>query len=214
MEHVCGRPLGLRFDKNTGDLYIADAYFGLQVVGPSGGLATQLVAEVEGHPLLFTNDMDIDEDKDVIYFTDTSTSFHRRILRLWLDGPNAGNFEVFADLPGFVDNIRRNSKGEFWVALHAKKGLLQNWAVSNPLVGKALLKLPLSFKKLHYLLVGGKPHGGRKATCNCNKIHGLGQSNLDMLEDSEGKSMMFTSEVVEENGRYVVAFLDICNLNS
>jgi hypothetical protein len=28
-EHVCGRPLGLRFDKRTGDLYIADAYFGL-----------------------------------------------------------------------------------------------------------------------------------------------------------------------------------------
>ncbi|KAL2984505.1 hypothetical protein AAZX31_12G091800 [Glycine max] len=28
-EHICGRPLGLRFDKKTGDLYIADAYFGL-----------------------------------------------------------------------------------------------------------------------------------------------------------------------------------------
>lgn len=80
MEHVCGRPLGLKFDKKTGDLYIADAYFGLQVVGPTGGLATQLVAEVEGKPLLFTNDMDIDEDKDVIYFTDTSTSFHRRYV--------------------------------------------------------------------------------------------------------------------------------------
>ncbi|CAL5333810.1 unnamed protein product [Camellia sinensis] len=38
-KHVCGRPLGLRFDKKTGDLYIADAYFGLQVVGPNGGLA-------------------------------------------------------------------------------------------------------------------------------------------------------------------------------
>lgn len=78
MEHVCGRPLGLRFDKKTGDLYIADAYFGFQVVGPAGGLATQLATEAEGQVFRFTNDMDIDEEDGVIYFTDTSTSFQRR----------------------------------------------------------------------------------------------------------------------------------------
>lgn len=78
MEHICGRPLGLRFEKKTGNLYIADAYFGLQVVGPAGGLAAQVVTEVEGQPLRFTNDMDIDEHEDVIYFTDTSRSFQRR----------------------------------------------------------------------------------------------------------------------------------------
>ncbi|XP_059668321.1 protein STRICTOSIDINE SYNTHASE-LIKE 10-like [Cornus florida] len=59
MEHVCSTPLGLRFDQRTGDLYIADAYLGLQVVGPTGGLATQPVTEVEGQPLRLTNDMDI-----------------------------------------------------------------------------------------------------------------------------------------------------------
>lgn len=78
MEHICGRPLGLRFDKKTGDLYIADAYLGLRVVGPSGGVATPVVTEVEGRRLIFTNDMDIDEVEDVIYFTDTSTGFFRR----------------------------------------------------------------------------------------------------------------------------------------
>lgn len=78
MEHICGRPLGLRFEKKTGNLYIADAYFGLHVVGPAGGLATQVVTEVEGQPLRFTNDVDIDEHEDVIYFTDTSRSFQRR----------------------------------------------------------------------------------------------------------------------------------------
>lgn len=75
---MCGRPLGLRFDQKSGDLYISDAYLGLQVVGPSGGLATQLLTEVEGEPLHFTNDMDIDEEEDVIYFTDTSRNFRRR----------------------------------------------------------------------------------------------------------------------------------------
>ena len=33
-EHICGRALGIRFDKRNGDLYIADAYYGLYKVGP------------------------------------------------------------------------------------------------------------------------------------------------------------------------------------
>lgn len=78
LEHVCGRPLGLRFDQKTGDLYIAEAYFGLMIVGPSGGLAKPLATEAEGKPFRFTNDLDIDEHEDVIYFTDTSTTFQRR----------------------------------------------------------------------------------------------------------------------------------------
>ncbi|KAL9228626.1 hypothetical protein vseg_004181 [Gypsophila vaccaria] len=76
-EHICGRPLGLRFNKKTGDLYIADAYFGLMKVGAEGGLATPLAAEAEGEPLRFTNDLDIDDDGNV-YFTDSSTSYQRR----------------------------------------------------------------------------------------------------------------------------------------
>lgn len=69
--------MGLRFDKRTGDLYIADAYFGLMKVGPEGGLATSLATEAEGAPLRFTNDLDIDEEGNV-YFTDSSTKYQRR----------------------------------------------------------------------------------------------------------------------------------------
>lgn len=78
-EHICGRPLGLRFDKKTGDLYIADAYFGLLKVGPEGGLATSLATEAEGVPLRFTNDLDIDDEGN-IYFTDSSTKYQRRYV--------------------------------------------------------------------------------------------------------------------------------------
>lgn len=80
-EHICGRPLGLRFDKRTGDLYIADAYMGLLKVGPEGGLATPLVTEAEGVPLGFTNDLDIDDD-GTVYFTDSSISYQRRFASL------------------------------------------------------------------------------------------------------------------------------------
>ncbi|KAM2227482.1 hypothetical protein ACFXTI_014283 [Malus domestica] len=249
MEHVCGRPLGLKFDKKNGDLYIADAYLGLQVVGPAGGLASQVVREVEGQPLHFTNDMDIDEHKDVIYFTDSSTIFQRRqfmssvlngdrtgrllkydksskevtvllqglafangvalskdhsfvlvaetttcrILRIWLDGPNAGNTDVFAELPGFPDNIRRNSNGEFWVALHAKSGFVSKFITSNTWVGKLMLKLPLGFKRLHSLLVGGKAHATAVKLSENGEV-------LQVLEDCEGKTIKFISELEEKDG--------------
>ncbi|XP_062111995.1 protein STRICTOSIDINE SYNTHASE-LIKE 10-like [Humulus lupulus] len=267
MEHVCGRPLGLRFHKKTGDLYIADAYFGLRVVGPNGGLASPLLTHVEGHPLLFTNDMDIDEDKDLIYFTDSSTTFYRRqfmsaalsgdrtgrllkynisskevtvllkdiafangvalskdrsfllvaettksrVLRLWLHGPNAGNVDVFAELPGFPDNIRRNQKEEFWVALHSKKGVISNLVVSKPWAGTTLLKLPLSFKQLHYILVGGKAHATAIKLGEDGRI-------LEVLEDCEGKSLKFISEVEENNGKLwigsvLMPFIGIYNLH-
>ncbi|KAF3431850.1 hypothetical protein FNV43_RR26586 [Rhamnella rubrinervis] len=266
LEHVCGRPLGLRFHKKTGDLYIADAYLGLQVVGRDGGLATQVVSEVEGRPLLFTNDMDIDEQKDVIYFSDTSTKFQRRqfmssvlsgdktgrllkynisskevtvlleglafangvalskdqsfvlvaetttcrIHRLWLRGPNAGNTDIFAELPGFPDNVRRNPKGEFWVALHAKRGILAKWVVSNTWAGNALLKLPLSFKQLHALFVGGKAHATALRLSEEGKV-------LEVLEDCEGKNMKFISEVEEKDGKLwigsvLMPFLGIYNI--
>ncbi|KAI4324351.1 hypothetical protein L6164_023898 [Bauhinia variegata] len=75
-EETCGRPLGLRFDKESGDLYIADAYYGLLVVGPDGGLATPLATHVEGKPILFANDLDIHKNGS-IFFTDTSKRYNR-----------------------------------------------------------------------------------------------------------------------------------------
>ncbi|KAG8369485.1 hypothetical protein BUALT_Bualt14G0018600 [Buddleja alternifolia] len=77
MESKCGRPLGLRFDKKSGNLYIADAYYGLLVVGPEGGIATPLVThDVDGNPILFANDLDIHTNGS-IFFTDTSKKYNR-----------------------------------------------------------------------------------------------------------------------------------------
>ncbi|CAA6672480.1 unnamed protein product [Spirodela intermedia] len=76
MEGVCGRPLGLQFEKATGDLYIADAYFGLLMVA----------TEAEGQPFSFTNGVDIDQDEGIVYFTDSSTRFHRRRWRCCCGG--------------------------------------------------------------------------------------------------------------------------------
>ncbi|CAN0858015.1 Protein STRICTOSIDINE SYNTHASE-LIKE 13 [Linum grandiflorum] len=76
-EKECGRPLGLRFNKATGDLYIADAYYGLLFVGPQGGIATPLAThDARGQPILFANDLDIHSNGSV-FFTDTSQRYDR-----------------------------------------------------------------------------------------------------------------------------------------
>ncbi|KAL5720052.1 hypothetical protein ACHQM5_012759 [Ranunculus cassubicifolius] len=222
IEHICGRPLGLRFHPKTGDLYIADAYLGLHKVGSKGGLSTKLISSFENEPFVLTNDLDIDEEKNIIYFTVTSAVYQRRqfvhailsmdttgrlmkydiktgevkvlstgipfangvalskdrsfllvaatttskIQRYWLQGPNAGSWDVFAKLQGHPDNIRRNSKGEFWVALHSKDSIASKFAVSNP-----------------WLV----------------KLSDEGEI-IDVLEDSEGKSLKYLSEVEERDG--------------
>ena len=77
-EHICGRPLGVKFDKH-GNLYIADAYFGLVVMGPNGGVAKPVSSEAEGVPFKFVNDLDMDEN-GTVYFTDSSARRPRRSL--------------------------------------------------------------------------------------------------------------------------------------
>ncbi|GMQ11131.1 hypothetical protein CsSME_00053888 [Camellia sinensis var. sinensis] len=81
---VCGKPYGLSFSRR-GDLYIADAYLGLLVVGRNGGLATQLATSAEGVPFRFLTDVDVDST-ETVYFTDFSTRFEpRQIPRVPLD---------------------------------------------------------------------------------------------------------------------------------
>ncbi|KAJ8760089.1 hypothetical protein K2173_010945 [Erythroxylum novogranatense] len=90
-EHICGRPLGLKFNESSGDLYIADSYMGLLKVGPQGGLATRIVTRQGGTAFGFTNGLDIDLSNDVVYFTDSSSRYSRRNhLSLVLSGDKSG----------------------------------------------------------------------------------------------------------------------------
>ncbi|PIA54239.1 hypothetical protein AQUCO_00900648v1 [Aquilegia coerulea] len=248
-EHVCGRPLGLRFDKKTGDLYIADAYFGVMKVGPEGGLATSVATEAEGVPFKFTNDLDIDDEGN-IYFTDSSAVHHRRkflqviysgedsgrvlkydpitmkttvllrnlqfpngvslskdksffilcegslgrLRRYWLKGEKAGTSDVFANLPGFPDNVRTNDKGEFWVALHSRRSMYTHILAKYPMLRKFLLKLPIP-PQIHLLLGSGKRPLGMVV-----KYSPEGNI-LQVLEDTEGKVVKLISQAIENDGK-------------
>ncbi|XP_021746978.1 protein STRICTOSIDINE SYNTHASE-LIKE 10-like [Chenopodium quinoa] len=249
MEHKCGRPLGLRFNEKTGELFIADAYLGLLVVGPNGGLASRVVTEVEGVPLGFTNGLDIDQSTGAVYFTSSSTNYPRRkymslilsndktgrllkynpltkqvtklldnltfpngvslskngkflllietttckLLRHWLENsPKAGTTEVLAELPGYPDNINRNSKGDYWVGVYSKRSKVLKWLLSFPWIGQTIVKLPFNAVELAKVFVRLRAIGlAVKMDENGNVVQ--------VLEDTSGK-LKFVSEVVEKDG--------------
>ncbi|XP_020167068.2 protein STRICTOSIDINE SYNTHASE-LIKE 10 [Aegilops tauschii subsp. strangulata] len=77
-EGLCGRPLGLAFHLESGDLYMADAYNGLMRVGPDGGEAEVLATAADGVQFNFVNGLDIDQVTGDVYFTDSSVTYPRR----------------------------------------------------------------------------------------------------------------------------------------
>ncbi|KAJ0913072.1 putative strictosidine synthase transcription factor WD40-like family [Helianthus annuus] len=134
-EHICGRPLGLRFHSKTGDLYIADAYFGLLKVGPDGGLATPLVTEAEGLPLKFTNDLDIDDHGNV-YFTDSSTKYQRRnFMHLVFSGEDSGRLLKYDPLTKKTSVLRRNLQFPNGVSLSKDASLLIKYFIKGEKAG-------------------------------------------------------------------------------
>ncbi|CAL8169058.1 unnamed protein product [Prunus armeniaca] len=247
-EHICGRPLGLCFNQTSGDLYIADAYMGLLIVGPQGGLATEVVTRAHGIPFGFANALDIDQELGAVYFTDSSSQYQRRnyisvilsgdktgrlmkydpeskqvqvllenlsfpngvalskngdfillaetthcrIMRYWLKTPKAGTFQVFAQLPGFPDNIKRSPRGGFWVGIHSRRLWILKLVLSYPSLGNALLKLPLDITKAYSYVAKWTGNG---------LIIRLSEQGviLEMFEDTSGNRWKSISEVEEKD---------------
>ncbi|KAL4584169.1 hypothetical protein LXL04_008761 [Taraxacum kok-saghyz] len=169
MGPICGRPLALSFNPVTGLLYIADGFFGLLFVGPTGGLATQLAGGFK-----FLVGVEVDLLTRNVYFSDASLTYDirdttkpgfvpdstgrllrynphtrqvsvllsglsggggpaisknrtfvlvpeltgKRILKYWLVGPKANTAELFLNIGGNPNKIKRAGRfGEFWVAV-------------------------------------------------------------------------------------------------
>ncbi|KAJ8926073.1 hypothetical protein NQ315_009929 [Exocentrus adspersus] len=76
-ERVCGRPLGLEFDKN-GVLYVADAYYGVFQVNVKTGEKTQVISvdeKIQGRKPKLPNSVAVAGNGD-IYWSDSSSEFY------------------------------------------------------------------------------------------------------------------------------------------
>ncbi|KAL3582034.1 hypothetical protein D5086_016366 [Populus alba] len=180
LEPVCGRPLGLKFNPATCDLYIADAYYGLLVVGPEGGVATQLAASAEGVPFRFMNALDVDSRTGVVYFTDSSIYFQRReYLRAIINADKTGRLMKYDPNSKKVTVLHRGLAFPNGVALSKDNSFI--------LVAESFTMRILKFYLVVRLTSGGKV---------VRVLDGNGGSALD-------------SSVVSE-GPWDVAFLHYC----
>lgn len=67
--------------------------------------------------LAFPNGVALSKENSFILVAESTTL---KILKIALSGSN--NIETFAEVPRSPDNIKRNAKGEFWVALNSGRG--------------------------------------------------------------------------------------------
>ncbi|GFS96770.1 adipocyte plasma membrane-associated protein [Nephila pilipes] len=77
-EHICGRPLGLVFNK-AGHLYTVDAYLGLFKIDINTGKKVNILPSktvVEDLPLIFLNSLTFDEKEENLYITQSSTRWN------------------------------------------------------------------------------------------------------------------------------------------
>ncbi|KAL2631933.1 hypothetical protein R1flu_016619 [Riccia fluitans] len=143
-EHLCGRPLGIRFNK-AGELFICDAYFGLLKVGPEGGVAEVLSNEAEGQKFRFTNDLDIDDD-GTIYFTDSSNRYPRsKFFFSLLEAEETGRFLKYDPITKettvlikklrFANGVTFSKDHSFLVISETRLGRLIRYWVKGPKAG-------------------------------------------------------------------------------
>uniref|UniRef100_A0A8I6Y3J5 Strictosidine synthase conserved region domain-containing protein n=1 Tax=Hordeum vulgare subsp. vulgare TaxID=112509 RepID=A0A8I6Y3J5_HORVV len=71
--------------------------------------------------ITYPNGLAISADRTHLIISSTGPC---KLLRYWIKGSKAGTMELFADLPGYPDNVRPDKKGGYWVALHREKNEL------------------------------------------------------------------------------------------
>lgn len=229
-ESVCGRPLGLQFDRRSGDMYIADAYLGLMRVGRRGGLAKVVATEAGGVPFNFLNGVDVDQETGDVYFTDSSTAYQRSDYmlvvmsgdatgRLMKYEPRTGNVTVLRSGLAFPNGVAVSAdRTHLVVAETASCRLLRHW-LRGPRAGEteALADLP------------GYPdnvrpddgQGGYWVALNRDKdwaVNGTTSSSMaavrvvardgTVAEALRGFGAATVSEVVERNGSLWIGSVD------
>ena len=95
--------------------------------------------EVLAEDLYFANGVALTPEENSVLVVE---SFRYQITRLWIEGPRAGEREVFADnLLGIPDNLHRAPDDTYWVAMNNLRPALIDWLHPRPFVKEQFAKL-------------------------------------------------------------------------
>lgn len=92
--------------------------------------------------LYFANGVAVSPDQSFLLVAEMGTY---RILRYWLQGPRAGDVDIFIEnLPGFPDNIRSNGEDTFWIALSTgpEAREMMDAILPHPFLRKIIVRVP------------------------------------------------------------------------
>ncbi|KAL0919277.1 hypothetical protein M5K25_011363 [Dendrobium thyrsiflorum] len=142
--------------------------------------------------LSFPNGIALSSDGSFLLIAESTNC---RILRYWLQN---SSFEVFFQLPGFPDNIRRSPRGGFWVALHSRRSTLEKWLLSLPWIKKAFFYGSNLFPSSS---INGVILFSKRMTNKGAMAMRLDEDGkiIEVLENPGERKMVFISEVHEMN---------------
>ncbi|KAF0893956.1 hypothetical protein E2562_033374 [Oryza meyeriana var. granulata] len=118
---------GLDVDQRTGDVYFTDSsityrrsqYLLVVAMGDETGRLLRYEERrrrvtVLHSGLPYPNGVAVSDDGTHVVVAHTGLC---ELHRYWVRGPRAGKSETFAEVPGYPDNVRRDGRGGYWVAL-------------------------------------------------------------------------------------------------
>ncbi|XP_035535353.1 adipocyte plasma membrane-associated protein [Morone saxatilis] len=147
-EPLCGRPHGVRLDRR-GQLIVADSYLGLHSVEPKTGAKTLLLPNsqgADGVPFAFLNGLEISSQTGIIYFTDSSSRWGRRHVklevielndlgRLLAYDPETGGVKVLLDSLYMPNGIALSPDEHFLLLAETSIGRILRYWLKGPKVG-------------------------------------------------------------------------------
>uniref|UniRef100_A0A3B3E304 Zgc:194209 n=1 Tax=Oryzias melastigma TaxID=30732 RepID=A0A3B3E304_ORYME len=147
-EPVCGRPHGVRMDRHN-QLIVADSYFGLFSVNPRTGEKTLLRSSAEGAdgvPFAFLNGLEISAQTGIVYFTDSSSRWGRRHVklevielnslgRLLSYDPRSGDVSVLLDELYMPNGVALSPDEDFLLLAETSMGRIHRFWLKGPKAG-------------------------------------------------------------------------------